>query len=275
MLLAIDIGNSSISVGVFDISAPQAPEPALRFQITSRNFSADELTLHIKDFLLQNQICDICTRAESSRRFIDVSVVSSVVPKLTNTVCRAAQNLCGKPPFIIANGIRTGFGIQIKNPEQLGTDIVCNAAAALDIAKAPIVILDMGTATTITVIDKKLTILGTIIAPGIKISLDALYNSAAQISDTVIDQNIPLIGKDTKSSISSGVILGAAYMIDGFLRNIREELHCSETGEKIALIATGGLAPLVLPYLKNKFTYVESLTLLGEAILFLKNHKNV
>lgn len=275
MLLAIDIGNSSISVGVFTVSADSAPQSVTTFKINSRDFSADELTLYLKDFLSRSHIYTAMDNPDNCDRVLDASVVSSVVPKLTGVVSVAMQKLCGKPPFIISNGIRTGFGIQIKNPEQLGTDIVCNSAAAITLANGPLVVLDMGTATTISVIDKNLTIVGTIIAPGVQISLDALYESAAQLSDNVMDQNIPLIGKDTKSSISSGVILGSAFMIDGFLRNIREELHCKETAEKLSLIATGGLAPMVLPYLKNKFVYVDSLTLQGAALLYQKNHKIV
>lgn len=272
MLLAIDIGNSSISVGVFEITAKQPPVLATHFKISSRDFSADEFAVLIKDFLARNQIYDVfCTYA--SARVVDASVISSVVPKRTNALSRAAQIICGKPPFVITSGIRTGFGIHIKNPEQLGTDIVCNVSAALEIAPAPLVVLDMGTATTITVIDKKLTIVGTIISPGLKISLDALYDSAAQLSDSVIDENISLIGKDTKSSICSGVINGNAFMIDGFVRNIRDELGTKDSGDKLSLIATGGLAPLVLPYLRNKFTYVETLTLQGQANLYVKNHK--
>ncbi len=108
-----------------------------------------------------------------------------------------------------------------------------------------------------------------------KISLEALYDSAAQIGDTVLDADISLIGKDTKSSICSGIINGNAFMIDGFVRNIREELAIKDSGDKLSLVATGGLAPLVLPYLRNKFTYVETLTLSGLANLYLKNHKTV
>ena len=275
MLLAIDIGNSSISVGVFAVSVDSAPKPITTFKISSRDFSADEFALYVKDFLSRNNIYTAKDNSNNREHIVDASVVSSVVPKLTSVISMAMHKLCGKPPFIISSGIRTGFGIQIKNPEQLGTDIVCNSAAAIALTSGPLVVLDMGTATTISVIDKNLTIIGTIIAPGIQISLDALYDSAAQLGDNVIDQNIPLIGKDTKSSISSGVILGSAFMIDGFLRSIREELLCKESGEKLSLIATGGLAPMVLPYLKNKFSYVESLTLQGAAILYQKNNKIV
>ncbi len=261
MLLAIDIGNSSISIGIFDISDREQPKIVSNFKITSKDFSADEYTVRINDFLLRSHVQ------------VNAAVISSVVPSLTNVLSRAAYKICGKKPFIIANGIRTGFGIKIKNPEQLGSDIVCNVAAALKFSDSPLAILDMGTATTITVVDSSKTVLGTIIVPGLKISLDALYDSAAQLSDIYLDSEPEIIGKDTKSSICSGIINGNALMIDGFVRNIREELGVKESGEKLNLIATGGLCNLILPYLRNKFIFNDVLTLYGMVFLYLNNNK--
>lgn len=274
MLLAIDIGNSSISVGVFDISSVQSPTLHSHFKITAKDLSADEFSVLLKDFLARDEIYPSYA-ADAHKRIVDASVISSVVPKLTNTLVRAAQQICGKPPFIIAGGIRTGFSIQVKNPEQLGADIVCNAAAAIRIASAPLIVLDMGTATTITYIDKNLTIQGTAICPGLAISLDALYESAAQIGDIMLEEKISLIGKDTRSAVCAGVVNGNAFMIDGFVRNIREEFLDKSAGEKLSLIATGGLARVVLPCLRNKFDFIETLTLQGLVELYLKNHKIV
>lgn len=272
MLLALDIGNSNISVGVFDLAANQSPKILTHFKISAKEISTDEYTVLIKDFLLRHDIYDVSC-ATASARIVDTAVLSSVVPNLTDTLYRAAQNLCGKPPFVISNGIRTGFGIQIKNPEQLGTDIVCNVAAALQNFDAPCAVLDMGTATTLTVVDEKKNILGTIIIPGMRISLNALYDSAAQLSDIVLDNTAELIGRDTRSSVCSGIINGNVYMIDGFIRNIRDELGITGSETKLSLIATGGLATYILPHLRNKFTYAETLTLEGQAILYAKNHK--
>ena len=274
VLLAIDIGNSSISVGVFDISSAQSSVMHSHFKITAKDLSADEFSVLLKDFLARDEIYPAYA-ADTQKRIVDASVISSVVPKLTNTLVRAAQQICGKPPFMITGGIRTGFGIQVKNPEQLGADIVCNAAAAIRIASAPLAVLDMGTATTITYIDKNLTIQGTAICPGLAISLNALYDSAAQISDIVLEEKNSLIGKDTRSAVCAGVVNGNAFMIDGFVRNIREQFLDKSTGEKLSLVATGGLAQLVLPCLRNKFDYVETLTLQGMVDLYLKNQKNV
>ena len=273
MLLAIDIGNSNISIGVFDLSALAAPELVTHFKITSLQMSVDEFTARIKDFLARAGIHD-CSRACSEKiSVIDSAAISSVVPSLTDSLFQAARKICGKNPFIISSGIRTGFEIKIKNPEQLGTDIVCNCAAAIEYSTNPTVVLDMGTVTTLTVIDKKLTIQGTVIIPGLKVSLAALYNSAAQLGDIVIDNNVELIGKDTKSAVGSGIINGNALMIDGFVRNIREELGLTGSEMKLSLIATGGLAGYILPCLRNKFILDEALTLRGLALLYQKNNK--
>lgn len=264
MLLAIDIGNSSTSVGIFDITDKSSPEILYDFKITSRDSSADEYTIILKDFI---------SRISADSAFIDATVISSVVPSLTDKFIRAAKNICCKHPFIISSGIRTGFGIKIKNPDQLGSDIVCNVAAALKSVSSPIIILDMGTATTLTAIDGKNCILGTIIIPGIKISLEALYNSAAQINDIVLSDSNDLIGRDTKSSICSGIINGNAFMIDGFVRNIRDEFKSLDHDCKPQLIATGGLAELILPHLRNNFLFDKNLTLKGLAVLYCLNTK--
>lgn len=264
MLLAIDIGNSSISVGILDITDKTSPKILFDFKLTSRDSSADEYTIIIKDFLL---------RTLSHSYHVNDAVLSSVVPSLTDKFIRVVQNICGKTPFIITSGIRTGFTIKIKNPEQLGTDIVSNVAAALHTMTPPLVVLDMGTATTITVVDANKNILGTIIAPGVKISLDALYSRAAQLGDIVLENDPGIIGRDTKASICSGIINGTSLMIDGFLRNIRDELNIKSSNEKLNLIATGGLAELILPHLRNKFSFDKNLTLLGLAVLYGINHK--
>lgn len=264
MLLAIDIGNSSTSVGVFDITDKSSPNLIADFKITSRDSSADEYTIILKDFL---------SRVIDEISLIKHSVISSVVPRLTDKFLRAAENISNNQPFVVASGIHTGFGIRIKNPEQLGTDIVSNISAAVNLYSSPLVVLDMGTATTITVVDENKTILGTIITPGVKISLDALYNSAAQLNDIVLDEKLELIGKDTRTSVSSGIINGNALMIDGFLRNIRDELNIKERGLKLNLVATGGLSELILPHLRNKFEFDKNLTLKGLAYLFSINRK--
>lgn len=283
MLLALDIGNSSISAGVYAIHSDRMTHTLIcTFKISSKFMTADEYAIAIHNFLqlhdirskLQSNIKQISV-SESDDRVIDCAVIASVVPALTDILAKAVVQLCGKPPFIIGQGTRTGFGIKIKNPEQLGADIVANTTAALAVCEPPLVILDVGTATTLTVVDENRDLLGIVIMPGLKISMSALSLSAAQLSDVRLERPEELIGRDTSSSIRSGVINGQIYAIDGFIRNVREQLHTKESGKSLGLIATGGLANYVLPYMRNKFTYDETLTLSGEVYLFRKNIRSI
>ena len=283
MLLALDIGNSSISAGVYAIHSDRMTHTLIcTFKISSKFMTADEYAIAFHNFLqlhnirskLQSNIKHISV-AESDDRVIDCAVIASVVPALTDILAKAVVQLCGKPPFIIGQGTRTGFGIKIKNPEQLGADIVANTTAALAVCEPPLVILDVGTATTLTVVDENRDLLGIVIMPGLKISMSALSLSAAQLSDVRLERPEELIGRDTSSSIRSGVINGQIYAIDGFIRNVREQLHTKESGKSLGLIATGGLANYVLPYMRNKFTYDETLTLSGEVYLFRKNIRSI
>ena len=283
MLLALDIGNSSISVGVFDswsdnvtIDAPQH-----QFKISAKDISADEYALQIYHFLKlknilpaeQSLYSEFSGLALNEVPRIHYAVIASVVPSLTPVLAKAAELLTGKAPFVICAGIKTGFGIRIKNPEQLGADIVANAAWAVDHVPAPLVILDVGTASTLTVIDSSKNLIGTIIMPGIQVSLQALAGSAAQLSDIPLSAPEILIGRDSAESVRSGVVIGHCLMVDGFLRNIRESFAKKSENSKFSLISTGGLSNVILPHLRNRFTNIEPLTLLGAAKIFALNYK--
>ncbi|MBQ8334332.1 MAG: type III pantothenate kinase [Clostridia bacterium] len=273
MLLAFDIGNSSITIGAFRLHADGTNELVCRFGISARAGStSDEYVMFIRDYLEHAGIA-VHGQTPISGDAIDCAVISSVVPGLTHVLSRAAKILSGSDPFIITPGIHTGFGIRIKDPAQLGADIVSNAAYSLRLSDVPLVILDMGTATTLTVVDKNADIIGTIILPGLRISMDALTDSAALLNGVSLDKPEHLIGRDSRESILSGVIGGHILMIDGFLRNIREELNLKETGEKLGLVSTGGLAECIIPHTRNRFTHEPSLTLYGAAELYRRNVK--
>ena len=274
MLLALDIGNSSISAGVFSLDSTRNSHTLIcKFKISAKFMTSDEYMIAIHNFLrlygIRSKI-DI-GETKNENQTIDCAVIASVVPALTDILAKAVVQLCGRPPFIIGQGTRTGFGIKIKNPEQLGADIVSNTTAALAVCEPPLIVLDMGTATTLTVVDNNRDILGIIIMPGLKISMSALSLSAAQLNDVRLERPDEWIGRDTSSSIRSGVINGQILAIDGFVRNVREQLKIKENNQTLSLIATGGLANYVIPYTRNKFLYDETLTLSGEVFLFRKN----
>ena len=284
MVLAVDIGNSSISCGVFQRPDTlslhqQEPKCVCRFKIASKQLSADEYLLLFSQFLHFHRIRPADSFFDfndtlippKTDRTLHSCVIASVVPSLTDMITKICRTLTGSQPMLISPGIRTGFGIKIRNPEQLGADIVANIAGAFLFAEAPFVVLDVGTATTITFVNVNKELTGTIIIPGLSVSMAALTDSAALLSPAGLEHPQELLGKTTNEAIRSGVVGGHAIMIDGFLRNIREQYNAEINDQKLQLIATGGLANAVLPYCRNKFCYTEDLTLLGALHLLLKN----
>lgn len=267
MLLALDIGNTSVSFGVFDTECSEQKDNLLFSSKVSvqKNRSADEYAVLIKEIL--------------GLRFpgfesieINSAAVSSVVPSVTPAVCGAAEILSGGKPYIIRPGVKTGFKIDIKDPACLGADIVSNTAAAFEILNPPFIIYDAGTANTITVVDGSATLCGTVIMPGIRISASALHENAELLDAVSLSgTDNPIIGKDTAESVRAGLIYGNALMLDGFVRNIREQIVNKDVGAKLGLVATGGFSRLVVRYCRNKFICDDSLTLRGISLLFHKN----
>lgn len=261
MLLSIDIGNSVIKFAIYNL--PSFDKTA-GFHVASSSIkSSDEYRLIMNQFLAEFQLTEQ----------IDASVIASVVPSLTTPIYQAAMQISGCKPFIIGAGTHTGFKINIDIHSQLGADIVANVAAARLTRKPPFVVIDMGTATTLTAVDHNGTVVGTIIHPGLKISLDALSHSAALLNDVPLTKPTVLIGQNSISSIQSGIINGHICLIDGLIRKLRETL-CNND-ETLSLIATGGHAGTVIPFCRNKMEIVPDLTVRGAAVLFHMNRKNI
>ena len=266
MLLSLDIGNSSVSFALFDINDPSCPLIVSSKISCTKNRSCDEYAVMIRNIL------DL--KIQSDKYKITCAAISSVVPSVTRSVANAAKILCGSDPFIVGPGIRTGFKISINDPAALGSDIVANVAAALQIANSPLVVFDAGTANTVTVVDNSNTLIGTAIMPGIRVSADALSNNAELLDSISLDsKDLPLIGKTTDQSVRSGLIYGNALMLDGYIRNIRESIIPKDSDCKLGLIATGGFAEMITSKCRNKFIVDDSLTLRGIAALYLINRK--
>ena len=265
MLLAIDIGNSSVSFGVADVSDKDNLKIIASSKISAqKGRSADEYAVLIREILRMH--------LGEKNVLIDRAAISSVVPTLTSTVAAAAHTLTGSRPFLIGPGIHTGFRIAIDDPSTLGADIVANTAAALRMMPAPLVIFDAGTANTLTVVNSDASLDGLIIMPGIRISASSLHDNAELIDSVEVSaNNIPLVGKNTEQSILSGLINGNAAMVDGIVRTIRESLIPKNSEQKLGLIATGGYVAPVIARCRNKFVYDEHLTLSGIAALFSAN----
>ncbi|MCI8651136.1 MAG: type III pantothenate kinase [Oscillospiraceae bacterium] len=253
MILAIDIGNTNTVLGGMEGSQ-------LLFMLRIRSDplkTAAEYMLTIKGLL---ELKDVDPAQ------IEGGIISSVVPELKNVMGRAMEELTGKQFLVVGSGIKTGLNIKMDNPGQLGADLVVDAVAALSKYKPPLVFFDMGTATTLSVIDKKSNYIGGMIIPGLRLSVDALSAKAAQLPYINLNAPEQLIGTNTIACMQAGAIYSNAAMIDGLLERVEEAL-----GEPVTAVATGGLMATVLPYCKRTIHYDENLMLEGLRILYQKN----
>lgn len=255
MILGIDIGNTNIVVGLLD-------EKNIKM---SNRISTDKSKT---SFELFSQFENMLEFFKVDINQIEGGIISSVVPELTNQVSEAVVHLINKTPLIVGPGIKTGLNIKIDNPQTLGSDRVADAVAAIEEYKAPIIIVDMGTATTISVIDKSKNHIGGMIIPGIKTSLNALSSHASQLPYISIEAPKKIIGKNTIDCMKSGIVIGNAAMIDGLIDRIEEDLN-----EKATVIATGGLSRVVIEHSKKDINYDENLLLKGLYYIYQKNKK--
>ena len=194
------------------------------------------------------------------------AIVSSVVPSVTNTFRRAIEKLCGVKPLVVGPGIKTGLSIRIDNPAQLGSDLVVDAVAGIHEYPVPQIIIDMGTATTFSVIDKNSNYLGGVITTGMAVSADALVSRTSQLPRIAFEVPKKVIGSNTVDCIKSGIMYGNAAIIDGMVSRIEAEL-----GEKCTVIATGGLSALVAPLCQTKLILDDDLLLKGLMLIYRKN----
>ena len=267
MLLALDIGNTSIAFGLFDThSDDTVSAPVILSRLALRkNASADEYAAIIRS-IVDLRLGTVPT--------IDCAAISSVVPSAAAAVTNAAEILSRSEPYVIKPGIKTGFRIGIYDPACLGSDIVANTAAALEICKPPFVVFDAGTANTITFVDESCTFTGTVIAPGLRISSAALHEHAELLDSVPLgDSKLPMIGRNTDESVRSGLIYGNAMMLDGYVRNIREMSIPKGSDTKLGLIATGEFAEIITKFCRNKFYIDDALTVKGIASLYFRNKR--
>lgn len=253
MILAIDIGNSNITLGVF--SADGLAFSARIHSDTSA--TEDEYAC---------RILQVTSLYNLERSRINGAVMSSVVPQLIPVIKHAVKFAFGVDCLTVGPGVKTGIGIRCDNPSSVGADLICASVAAHFIYTSPALIIDMGTATKMTVVDKNGAFVGTSIAPGIETGLSALSSVTAQLPSVSLDSPGAVIGKNTVECMKSGVIYGHAAMLDGMIDRINEE-----AGEELSVYITGGYAEAVLPYCRRKMTYDESLVLKGLEIIYKKN----
>lgn len=253
MILAIDIGNTNIVIGCIE------EEKVCFVERVSTNLSNTELE-YVVEFRTLFELYHIGTEE------ITGSIISSVVPPINNVIKAALEKLFHKAPLLVGPGLKTGLNILMDNPGQLGSDLVVNAVAGLQYYGAPIIMIDMGTATTISVVDDKKNYIGGMILPGVKVSLDSLVNRTSQLPRISLEAPKKVIGRNTIDCMKSGIVMGQAACLDGMIERIYDEL-----GVEAPVVATGGLAGSIVPYCKRKIVYDNELTLKGLGIIYRKN----
>lgn len=256
MILAIDLGNSNIVIGGIDHTRTYFVE-----RVTTNHGKTElEYAVNIKD------IMEIHSLPISS---IEGAIVSSVVPPLTDVILSAVKKIIAKVPMLVGSGMKTGLNIKMDNPKTVGSDLIVDAVAALKDYPAPIIVIDMGTATTMSVIDRAGNYTGGIIFPGLRVSLDSLSSRAAQLPYIGLNKPTKIIGKNTIDCMRNGILYGNAAMIDGVIDRIEEEL-----GSSASLVATGGLASSVISLCRHTIHYDDALLLKGLLILYEKNRQD-
>lgn len=253
MILAIDIGNTHIVVG----GITEGKVDFMARLSTNRIKTEDEYGVEIMNILKLYNV---------DRRKIEGGIISSVVPGVLSCIKQAIKMVIGSEPLVVGPGIKTGLNILMDNPAAVGSDRIVSAVAALDEFKPPIIIVDMGTATTMDVIDKNKNYIGGAIMPGVEISLQALASRTAQLPAIGLEKPKKAIGKNTIDCMKSGVVFGTAGMIDGCVERIKEEL-----GEDCTVIITGGLGKNFAEVCRGDYIYNEELLLKGLYIIYSKN----
>ena len=255
MILAIDMGNTNIVIGCID------DEKTYFVERMSTELSKTELeyAVSIKTVLELYNI-----KVED----LEGIIISSVVPPLVNILKRACKKVLNMDAYVVGPGIKTGLNIMMDNPAQVGSDMIVSAVAGLKEYGAPFIFIDMGTATTISVVDKKGNYVGGAILPGMNTALNGLVSNTAQLPKISMEAPRKVIGKNTIDCMKSGMVMGNASCIDGMVDRIIEEL-----GYDAKILATGGLAGVVVPYCKHKIIIDDALLLKGLKIIYDKNKK--
>ena len=253
MLLAIDVGNTSISFGIFK-------DGALVHHLRSesaRSRTADEYAVLVRQMLALRGV---------DPAKIDGAIVASVVPTLTETIVELVSTGFGCEPLVVGPGIKTGMQILYENPRDVGADRIVNGVAAYEWAGGGVIVVDFGTATTFDCVNDRGDYLGGVIAPGIQISAEALFARASRLHRVDIVRPAQVVGRTSAQSMQSGLVFGYAGMVDGVCARLKEELNFS-----CRVMATGGLAHLIAPETEAIERVDDHLTLTGLRLLHERN----
>ena len=261
MLLAFDVGNSNIVLGVF-----KEGKMITNWRLeTDNNKSADEYGMIIAQLFNYEGL-----KVEDVR---DV-IISTVVPSVLYTLQHLSMKYFNKKAIVIGPGIKTGLVVKYDNPKQVGSDRIVNAVAAHAKYGGPLIIIDFGTATTFCAISEKAEYIGGTIAPGLKIASEALFEKTAKLPKVELEEPGHVICRNTINSMQSGLVYGHMGMVDYIVKKMKDELHeYSESDEEIKVIATGGLATLIDAGIDCIDHVDKMLTLEGLELIYEKNRR--
>lgn len=256
MILAIDMGNTNIVIGCVD------EEKVLFEERLATDLSKTELE-YVVIFKTVLELYGI------EKEKVTGAIISSVVPQLVNIIKSAVYKLIKVDPMVVGPGVKTGLNILMDEPRRVGSDLIVDAVAAINNYGTPVIVIDMGTATTMSVIDRKGNYIGGVIMPGIRVSVDSLVSRTAQLQRISLDAPDKVIGKNTINCMKSGVIYGNASCIDGMIDRLAEEM--GESPDDVKVVATGGLARVILPECRHNIIQDDELLLKGLKIIYDKN----
>lgn len=255
MLLVIDAGNTNITIGVY-----KSDELLFVSRLaTDRTITEDQFAINVNSILKINNI-------ETDE--FEGAVISSVVPELTRSLKKGVEMVTGKSPLVLGPGVKTGLNIKLDNPAELGADLCATAVGALSQYELPCIIVDLGTATKITILGENGDFLGGAIAPGLLISLDALANGASMLSSIALKSPKSSIGTNTPECIRSGMVYGTADMVDGTIDRMAKEVSVPIK----TIVATGGLSPVVIKHCSHNIIVNRNLLMEGLKVIFEKNN---
>jgi type III pantothenate kinase len=253
MLLVVDVGNTNVSFGVFqgNVLLEHVRSESVRAR------TADEYAVLVRGMLTLRGV-DLAA--------IDAAIIASVVPTLTDTMVGLVRRAFSIDALVVGPGIKTGMSILYENPREVGADRIVNAVAAYEWAKAGVIVVDFGTATTFDCVTPKGEYLGGVITPGVQISADALFSRAARLHRVELALPPRVVGRNPVHSMQSGIVYGYAGLVDGLCKRLKAEL-----GYPCRVVATGGLARLIAPQTESIEEVDHDLTLTGLRILYERN----
>ena len=255
MLLTIDVGNTVVTVGVFE---GERLLTTFRLSTDSRRLS-DEYGL---------QLVSLLNLQDMNPASIDAACICSGVPPLTVVFADLCRTFFGVNPLTVSAGVRTGLRILYDNPRDVGADRIADAVAAIALYSPPLVVVDLGTATVFDVVNRQGEYLGGAISPGISLGADALYFNASQLRRVELVAPQSVVGRNTVNALQSGLVYGYASLVSGMVERIKEEI-----GQDARVIGTGGLVPVIAAHTDVFHDINQDLTLVGLRLIYEMNQE--